>query len=59
MRKIEYGECVNCEYCDTDNEKSWCKNPKGGHYDVCSDFRFRDDEACAKFYQQWKKGVEM
>lgn len=32
MSKIEYGECVNCEYCDTDNKKSWCKNPKGGHY---------------------------
>lgn len=24
--------CVYCEYCDWNQKKTWCNNPKGAHY---------------------------
>ena len=30
--KKEFGECVNCEYCDWHREDSWCKNKKGRYF---------------------------
>lgn len=32
MSKIEYGECVICEYCDWSDDKTWCHNKKGARY---------------------------
>lgn len=34
MRKVNDDEkvCVYCEFCDWNQEKTWCNNPKGRHY---------------------------
>ena len=34
MRKYYDDEkvCVTCEYCDWNQEKTWCNNKKGSHY---------------------------
>lgn len=32
MKKIDFGECVNCEFCDWNRKDTWCINEKGAHF---------------------------